>query len=98
MRGLPVNLVKTWLFWPARRQYFLPTSAWSGKAKTATRISLTHIQGAYAIMTLGMAVASGRSLIFFRFCKSPLKWISYFGLAAAQVQAETGRRIETSHW
>ena len=60
---------------------------------------LTHIQGAYAVLTLGLAIASGMSLVFFRFLQeSPLKWVSHFGLAAAKVQAETGRRIETSHW
>jgi hypothetical protein len=60
---------------------------------------LTRIQGAYAIGNLGLAIASGMRLVFFHFPhQSPLKWASYFSLVALQVQAETGRRIETTHW
>ena len=72
--------------------------AWQSETNSQ-EFPLAHIQGAYAILTLGMAVASGMRLVFFRFLhESPLKWAAYFGLAAAQVQAETGHRIETSHW
>jgi len=60
---------------------------------------LNRIQGAYAIGNLGLAVASGMRLVFFQFLhESPLKWASYFGLLAVQVQTETGHRIETTHW
>ncbi len=60
---------------------------------------LSMIQGAYAIVNLGLAVTSGLRLVFLRFLhESPLKWVSYISLAAEQVLAQTGRRIETSHW
>jgi len=60
---------------------------------------LTYIQGAYAIVNLGMAVTSRLRLIFFRFLdESPLKWITYIDLVATQVLAETTHRIRTSHW
>jgi hypothetical protein len=72
--------------------------SWQGEASSQD-FPLPHIQGAYAILTLGLAVTAGMRLVFFRFLnESPLKWATYFGLAAVQVQTETGRHIETSHW
>jgi hypothetical protein len=72
--------------------------AWQSRARCQD-FPLPHIQGAYAIVNLGLAVTAGMRLVFFRFLhESPLKWVSYFSLVAEQLQAETGRRIATSHW
>jgi len=83
-----------------RGQLFLTNQrlAWQGETSSHD-FHLTRLQGAYAILTLGLAVSVGMRLVFFQFLhESPLKWTSYIDLVAAQEQVEIGRRIETSHW
>lgn len=83
-----------------RGQVYLTSQRLSWQGENGSQdIPLPSIQGAHAIVNLGLAVTSGLRLVFFRFLQeSPLKWVTYFSLLAERVFAQTGRRIETSHW
>jgi hypothetical protein len=71
----------------------------AGPPPKSESFPLEHIQGAYTVLALGLAITLGQRLVFFRFLnESPLKWTTYFGLLSPWVQAETGRHLETSHW
>jgi hypothetical protein len=61
--------------------------------------SLAHLNSAYAVMDVGLALMVERRLytVYF-FEESLLKWVTYLALVAQQVLAETGHRIETSHF
>jgi hypothetical protein len=60
---------------------------------------LARLNSAYAVMDLGLALMVERRLytVYF-FEESLLKWVTYLALVAQQVLAETGHRIETSHF
>ncbi len=61
--------------------------------------ALARLNSAYAVMDLGLALMIERRMytVYF-FEESLLKWVTYLALAARQVLAETGHRIETSHF
>lgn len=60
---------------------------------------LARLNSAHAVMDLGLALMVERRMytVYF-FEESLLKWVTYLALIARQVLAETGHRIETSHF
>lgn len=60
---------------------------------------LERLNSAHAVMDLGLALMVERRLytVYF-FEESLLKWVTHLALVARQVLAETGHRIETSHF
>ena len=60
---------------------------------------LNQVNGIYAIYNFGLSMVVGMQMYNLRFSdESPLKWVTYIALLAPQVQAESGHRIQTSHY
>jgi hypothetical protein len=71
---------------------------WRGEGLPQT-FPLARLNSAYAIMDFGLALMVERRLYTVYFSEeSLLKWVTYLALVARQVAAETGHRIETSHF
>jgi hypothetical protein len=71
---------------------------WHGEGPPRS-FPLARLNSAYAVMDLGLALMVERRMYTVYFFKeSLLKWVTYLALVARQVLAETGHRIETSHF
>ncbi len=73
--------------------------AWRGADGRAADFPLRRLNSAYAVMDIGVVLLVDLRLYMARFLEeSLLKWVTYIGLIAPQVEAETGHRIVTSHF
>ncbi|MBN1660179.1 MAG: hypothetical protein JXA93_17395 [Anaerolineae bacterium] len=71
---------------------------WAGEGPPHS-FPLARLNSAYAVMDVGLALMVERRLYSVHFLQeSLLKWVTYLALVARQVEAETGHRIETSHF
>jgi hypothetical protein len=88
----PVSLGRGRLYLTNRRLI------WQAEAGVIS-FPLKRLNSAYAVVDFGLAVMVERWLYVVRFLEeSPLKWVTYLGLVADQVEAESGHRIVTSHF